>query len=1159
MGQGPQNDIGESLNLSILFWNVTGLKGKFYGYTHSSNQFKNYLKQFEIIGLAETWAKDSDSFDLAGYNSFSVIRPKIKERGRCSGGIVVYIKENLLKVTKRLNSVSHNILWIWIETMKLGLSHNFLFGVTYISPESSSLYNVEDTFAILESEIVTLREKLFNTKVIVSGDFNAYTGTEPDTILESDKNFDQFYVEGDTQVLPHRVNKDNRNINKYGRKLLDLCLVTGLYILNGRLGQDREGEHTCYFGENPSTIDYFLSDADFANTFSDFKVDCRYESHHLPLWLLLKTVANKQDKAARSTDTKFLPKYLWNDQQSDIFLESFRAKDLSVITENLAENNIDEALCVITDSMRAAASLLCCNRLRKTNQTSKRKHEPWFDLECRCTKKATIQQLKLFRKCRNTSNLKLFKEMKDNLNKLYAVKKKAFNDQEKAAVLESIESGDNAIFWSTLSKYTRKHSTINANISDDEWLNHFKNLYNPGIQLHGRFTLHTNHHVHDFFLDRDITAEEILNAVKRLKTGKSPGEDGFEAAFYKEIFPIAKEHILNIFNCIYNRGYFPKAWSSSLIVPIYKKGLNADPNNYRGISLLPVFSKVFMNVMYSRLNKWCSDNSILCQEQGGFKQGFSTIDSIFTLNTIVTKYTQKKGGRFYCAFVDFTKAFDLLNRNALWLKLEKLKVSSKMVNMLKGVYKQVNAKILTPNTFTESFEYKWGVKQGCILSPTLFNLFINDLSKFFKDKGAFQIPLKDLEVSLLLYADDLVLLSDSAIGLQRQLNWLQEYCETWDLKVSKEKSKIMVFRNGGRLRNYEKWFYNGSRLETCTYFTYLGVSFSSVLSWSHNEKLRASKGLRALGSIRAMMCKIPDINSKVLWKIFDSKIKPILHYGAEIWGYNDSNEIERVHTKMCKLILRINSRVPAIAARGELGRFPLKNNRLYLILNYWFKLISMNNERLSKDAYKLQLEWSDRNKKCWAYDVKHILHSYGFGDVWLCQGVGDKKMFLNYFKQRTYDTALQSWKSSVDEMDRLKLYRVYKRDHVSEEYIDKLGSLNKSLIANFRCTGLPLRCVTGVYYEKIDYDLCYCNFCKLSLVENEFHFLLVCDAFKDIRMKCIPSFYWNPPTIIKFELLMCRKDLLCLKKLSIYLKEAMNERNRLSILYKQSADRVTNL
>ena len=127
-------------------------------------------------------------------------------------------------------------------------------------------------------------------------------------------------------------------------------------------------------------------------------------------------------------------------------------------------------------------------------------------------------------------------------------------------------------------------------------------------------------------------------------------------------------------------------------------------------------------------------------------------------------------------------------------------------------------------------------------------------------------------------------------------------------------------------------------------------------------------------------------------------------------------------------------------------------------------------------------------------------------------------------------------------MDRLKLYRVYKRNHDAEQYVDKLGSFNKSLIANFRCTGIPLKCITGVYYEKIDYSDCHCDVCKLPLVENEFHFLLECSSYEAIRTKLIPAFYWSPPSIYKFEQLMSRTDLYLLKNLGKYLHEALNER-----------------
>ena len=118
------------------------------------------------------------------------------------------------------------------------------------------------------------------------------------------------------------------------------------------------------------------------------------------------------------------------------------------------------------------------------------------------------------------------------------------------------------------------------------------------------------------------------------------------------------------------------------------------------------------------------------------------------------------------------------------------------------------------------------------------------------------------------------------------------------------------------MRQYEKWFHEGNRIETSTYFNYLRVNFSSVLSWTHIQNIRGTKGLIALGSIRAPISKIPSIDKNIIWEIFDTKIKPILHYGAEVWGEDYAPEIEKVQKNLCKHMLKITSKVPIIALKG---------------------------------------------------------------------------------------------------------------------------------------------------------------------------------------------------------------------------------------------------
>ena len=164
-----------------------------------------------------------------------------------------------------------------------------------------------------------------------------------------------------------------------------------------------------------------------------------------------------------------------------------------------------------------------------------------------------------------------------------------------------------------------------------------------------------------------------------------------------------------------------------------------------------------------------------------------------------------------------------------------------------------------------------------------------------------------------------------------------------------------------------------------------------------------------------------------------------------------------------------------------------------------------------------------------------ILCHHGFGDVWFNQEVGDEIMFNFVFKQRVTDMALQKWNADVSEMNRLQIYRIFKENCSSEAYIDILGSFRKCLVANFRCSGLPLKTIIGVYYEKIDYDICFCDFWKIPLIENEFHFFLECTAYREIRRRLIPLFYWNPPSMHKFKQLMRRTDLKWLNNLGIYI------------------------
>ena len=258
--------------------------------------------------------------------------------------------------------------------------------------------------------------------------------------------------------------------------------------------------------------------------------------------------------------------------------------------------------------------------------------------------------------------------------------------------------------------------------------------------------------------------------------------------------------------------------------------------------------------------------------------------------------------------MDFEKAFDRVNRKILWDKLNSQHVSCKMIKMLKSMYASVQACVKTPSGLTGSFNCPVGVKQGCILSPLLFCLFLNDLQSFISS-GSHGIDLDLCTIYMLLFADDLVLFADTKVELQRLINKLKLYCDKYKLKINLKKTNVIVFRNGGYLRQYETWFYDNIPLRVVTYYKYLGLVISSRLSWSVCQKTLAEQASKALFAIKSKLSQYGSLSINMLFKIFDTKILPILTYGAEIWIEHEGKDIEKVHNDFCKYVLKVTIKV----------------------------------------------------------------------------------------------------------------------------------------------------------------------------------------------------------------------------------------------------------
>ena len=200
-------------------------------------------------------------------------------------------------------------------------------------------------------------------------------------------------------------------------------------------------------------------------------------------------------------------------------------------------------------------------------------------------------------------------------------------------------------------------------------------------------------------------------------------------------------------------------WSLWLLCP--KKGDQNDTNNYRGITLLSCLGKLFTSILNSRLLKWDSENNAITDAQFGFKQGFSTVDAIFVLQSIINRNLSKKGGRLYCCFIDYKKAFDLIDRSKLWCKLIKQVIQGKMLKIIKSLYENVKSCVKYNRCLSQYFRNSVGLFQGEVLSPILYSLYVNDCEMHFIRSNCPSVELNMINIFLLMYADDTVLLAET--------------------------------------------------------------------------------------------------------------------------------------------------------------------------------------------------------------------------------------------------------------------------------------------------------------------------------------------------------------------------------------------------------------
>ena len=288
------------------------------------------------------------------------------------------------------------------------------------------------------------------------------------------------------------------------------------------------------------------------------------------------------------------------------------------------------------------------------------------------------------------------------------------------------------------------------------------------------------------------------------------------------------------------------------------------------------------------MTKYVENKNLLSPEQIGFVKGKCTSDHIFLLQTIIEKVVKKNKRKLYAVFIDFKKAYDTVNRECLIKRLQSLGINGIFLENIVAMYGKTQYCVKLKNGYTPPIKSNLGLKQGCPLSPMLFNLYIDDINGIFDDECD-PIHIQNTKINHFLYADDLVILSESKTGLQKCIDQVSNFANIKHLTINSKKSKTMIFNIAGRFI-HDTFRLGDENLEPVQSFCYLGVDIKCSGTAKHSMNVLNDKGNKALRPLLSVIARF-NIPVKTSINIFHTYISPILLYNTENWSTLNSCQV----------------------------------------------------------------------------------------------------------------------------------------------------------------------------------------------------------------------------------------------------------------------------
>ena len=398
----------------------------------------------------------------------------------------------------------------------------------------------------------------------------------------------------------------------------------------------------------------------------------------------------------------------------------------------------------------------------------------------------------------------------------------------------------------------------------------------------------------------DILLDEVEAAIDKLRDGKAVGLDRISAEVLKALDERGVKYIHMLCRQIWKTGIWPKDWSTSVIQPLHKKGPAIVCDNYRLIALISHCSKIMLYILQARLNAFLSPQ--IAPEQAGFVKGRGTREQILNARQLIEKAREYSVPMYLC-FVDYEKAFDNVRWPKLWETLNELGVPSHLISLVKNLYEASEAVIKIDNTLSEKCRIRKGVRQGCILSPLLYNVYSEVVMRRVLEDWNGGVKIGGRRFSNLRYADDTLLIANSPEELLEFLERLERVSLEYGLKINVSKTKVMIIDRDNENRRQPAKI---GAFDVVDKFVYLG----SMLHRTGSCEFEIRRRIEIARSAMVQLTKIwknRNITRNTKISLVNALVFPVFFYASETWVIltGDRKRIDAFEMWVWRRMLRV--------------------------------------------------------------------------------------------------------------------------------------------------------------------------------------------------------------------------------------------------------------